>query len=307
MRRVEGNGTSSHRFTSKLLVALVAASAALLCGCGEAEVSPISTEDLAAAPIARSVEALDGAGERIEQLALQADALQKSIIELAEANQEDVVAWKKEWTDRQSDYAAAVAAVDEYNAGLPEPIEQEPLTLDRFDVVDGVIVRTPVEVAGASWVPASLKKPYPAAPQPPAGLSVEPGPLLRQLRALAKTLRGVEDELGRPSSPSAPDKTSMAVVAVTDAPRLLLVSHARATLAAAVDEVEQVVADLRTALDRGITSDPLMGDVCTKPLTKLELSAAGAVEEARAALVMAAGENRIAPAGLSWASSLPAD
>ena len=306
MRRVKGIGTSSHRFTSTLLVTLVAASAALLCGCGEAEVSPISTEDAAAAPIARSVETLDGAGERIEQLSRRADALQKSIIELAEANREDIVAWTKEWTDRQSDYAAAVAAVDEYNASLPEPVEPEPLTLYRFDVVDGIMVRTPVEVDVIS-LPAVPKKPYPASPQPPAELSVDPGPVLQQLRALRKTLRQIEDELSRSASLPATDKTSVAFVAVTDVPRLLVVSHARAALAAAADELALVIADLRAALDEGVTSDPLMGDVCAKALTRLDFSAARAIGDARAALVMAAEENRIAPDGLTWASTTPTD
>lgn len=299
-----GRRPRRQRLTPVLLTSLVLAVSAVLLSCGSPTVHEVSTDDPAAVPIAAELDRLDALGRRLQALSDGSVALQASIRELARANRASVGAWKDEWADRQSDYAAAVAAVDEYNASLPEPVEQEPLTLDRFDVVDGVIVRTPVEVDVIS-LPAVPKKPYPASPQPPAELSVDPGPILQQLRALRTTLRQIDDELSPSSSLPATDKTSVAFVAVTDVPRLLVVSHAQAALAAAADELELVIADLRAAFDEGVTSDPLMGDVCAKALTRLDFSAARAIGEARAALVMAAEENRIAPDGLTWASTTP--
>jgi len=85
------------------------------------------------------------------------------------------------------------------------------------------------------------------------------------------------------------------------------VANAQAALATAADRLEQVLADVRAALDKGITSDPQMGDVCARALTQLEFSAARAIEDAQVALRVAGAESGVAGAGLPWASSLPAD
>ncbi|MBN2204026.1 MAG: hypothetical protein JW767_03285 [Thermoleophilia bacterium] len=71
--------------------------------------------------------------------------------------------------------------------------------------------------------------------------------------------------------------------------------------------VPRVLAEIRVALREGITRDLQIGDICAKALTQLESSAAQAIGDARAALRVAAAENGVAVAGLSWASATATD
>lgn len=304
--RAWGRSAVSRGFAAPLAIALLAGFAALA-ACGGSTTHDLSIDDSGTAALAAQVGSLDDMGWQLDLIATRAAAVQESIADLAAANRAEVAAWQEEWAELQSAHAAAVAEVEYYNATVAHP-ELKAFLLD-WDPVTMTMSGT--EVVKEEAVPA---KPLPAAPQPPPAVTVELGPIRRQIDGLEALLGRLEAALCRSEAELAPSAqsgaapaTSLTFVAVTDVARLLAVANAQAALATAADRLEQVLADVRATLDKGITSDPQMGDVCAKALTKLELSAAGAVEQARAALTMAAAENGVDVAGLPWASSTPVD
>ncbi len=305
--RAWGRSAVSRGFAAPLAIALLAGFAALA-ACGELDDATTCRSTTRVRPRSRprSDPSTTWAGSSTS-IATRAAAVQESIADLAAANRADVAAWQEEWAELQSAHAAAVAEVEYYNATVAHP-ELKAFLLD-WDPVTMTMSGT--EVVKEEAVPA---KPLPAAPQPPPAVTVELGPIRRQIDGLEALLGRLEAALCRSEAELAPSAqsgaapaTSLTFVAVTDVARLLAVANAQAALATAADRLEQVLADVRATLDKGITSDPQMGDVCAKALTKLELSAAGAVEQARAALTMAAAENGVDVAGLPWASSTPVD
>lgn len=314
MRHGIGGRSAISRGLAVPLAMVLVAGCPALAACGESTSHDVSIDDPGTAALAAQVGSLDDMGWQLELVATQATAVQEVIVSLAKSNRVAVDAWKEEWAALQSAHAAAVAEVEYHNATVAQP-EMKAFVLDWDPVT---MTMSGSEVVKEEAVPA---KPLPAAPQPPPAVSVDLGPVLSQLDGLEALLGRLEAKLRRSEAklrrseadlapgaePGAMPATSLTFLAVTDVARLLAVANAQAALATAADRLEQVLADVRAALDKGITSDPQMGDVCARALTQLEFSAARAIEDAQVALRVAGAESGVAGAGLPWASSLPAD
>ncbi len=282
MTRVRGTRTIHLRHVvALLLLMLLAAVSSWTAACsGETKDEDQAATAAIAAEVAAQIEALDAVGRRLERTSSRADALQAAIVRVAKANRAAAAAWKEEWAERRSAYEAEVAEVEEYNASVAHPAES-----GSFTVVDPATGETTtVEFQTAEAVP---EKALPAPPEPPAKLKVRMAGRLDKLRGLTESADAIEAELA--SVPLRPE-----------------LAGAAGALTAAIAEVQRVLTRTRASVREGVERDARMGQVCEKALTRLDLSAAAAIEAARAALAGAAAENGFA-AGLPWASATPTD
>jgi hypothetical protein len=280
MREHRGvSSVTSHRLTILLLLALLTASLAVSAACGGDDEPANGDDAAAAAEIAAQAEALDALGRRLEAASARADAVQASIVKLAKANRADAEAWREEWAARRDAYEAEVAEVEEYNATVAGPAET-----GSFTVIDPKTGETTtVEFPTSEAVPA---KALPAAPEPPAKLKVRVRRTLTKLTGLIEEVDALETDLA--STPLRPE-----------------LADATAALTVAVAEVRRTLTDMRAALRTGVERDPKLGRLCKKALTRLDLSAAPAVAQAKTALARAAVEHGVPADGLPWAAPAP--
>jgi len=147
--------------------------------------------------VSEQAQLLDSVGRGLDQSAQRYQAVLVDADEAAVENADALKAWSREWTQRQADYRAEVAAVKAYNSRQQATPARSVPIIEKRTVGTGKDERTVERIVGYESISGSPPqyKDLPSPPSRPAKIDASDQELTTRLTAVAKSLDRLQQRL----------------------------------------------------------------------------------------------------------------